>query len=66
MRARAGLLLTTWFEHNFSDKVMFGSNNPRHRSQRMMQGLEKIEMRPDTRAKLMGGNAIKWLGMEVK
>ena len=56
----------TWFEHNFSDKVMFGSNNPRHRSQRMMQGLEKIEMRPDTRAKLMGGNAIKWLGMEVK
>ena len=56
----------TWFEHNFADKVMFGSNNPRHRSQRMMQGLEKIEMRPDTRAKLMGGNAIKWLGMEVK
>lgn len=45
---------------------MFGSNNPRHRSQRMMQGLEKIEMRPDTRAKLMGGNALKWLGMEVK
>ena len=56
----------TWFEHNFADKVMFGSNNPRHRSQRMMQGLEKIEMRPDTRAKLMGGNALKWLGMEVK
>ena len=56
----------TWFEHYFADKVMFGSNNPRHRSQRMMQGLEKIEMRPDTRAKLMGGNALKWLGMEVK
>ena len=56
----------TWFEHNFADKVMFGSNNPRHRSQRMMQGLEKIEMRPDTRAKLMGGNALKWLGMEGK
>ena len=29
-------------------------------------GIEKLEMRPDTRAKLMGGNALKWLGMEVK
>ena len=31
-----------------------------------MQGLDKLEMRDDTRKKLMGGNAIKWLGMEVK
>ena len=52
----------TWFEHNFADKVMYGSDNPRNHT----HGIEKLEMRPDTRAKLMGGNAIKWLGMEVK
>lgn len=52
----------TWFEHNFADKVMFGSNNPRNHT----QGIEKLEMRPDTREKLMGGNAQKWLGMEGK
>ena len=52
----------TWFEHNFADKVMYGSDNPRNHT----HGIEKLEMRPDTRAKLMGGNALKWLGMEVK
>ena len=52
----------TWFEHNFADKVMYGSDSPRNHT----HGIEKLEMRPDTRAKLMGGNAIKWLGMEVK
>ena len=52
----------TWFEHNFADKVMYGSNSPRNHT----HGIEKLEMRPDTRAKLMGGNALKWLGMEVK
>ena len=52
----------TWFEHNFADKVLYGSNNPRNHT----QGIEKLEMRSDTRAKLMGGNALKWLGMEGK
>ena len=52
----------TWFEHNFADKVMYGSNSPRNHT----HGIEKLKMRPDTRAKLMGGNALKWLGMEVK
>ena len=42
--------------------MMYGSDNPRNHT----HGIEKLEMRPDTRAKLMGGNAIKWLGMEVK
>ena len=32
----------------------------------LRQGIEKLEMRADTRAKLMGGNAMKWLGMEGK
>jgi predicted TIM-barrel fold metal-dependent hydrolase len=53
-----------WFEHNFPDKVMFGSNNPRFRSQRIMRGLDSIQMRDSTREKLMGGNALKFLGLE--
>lgn len=53
-----------WFEHNFADKVMFGSNNPRFRSARIKRGLDSIEMREETREKLLGGNALRFLGME--
>ena len=52
----------TWFEQNFADKVMYGSNRPRNHT----KGIELLEMRDDTRKKLMGENALKWLGMEVK
>ncbi|MBQ2791879.1 MAG: amidohydrolase [Oscillospiraceae bacterium] len=52
----------TWFEQNFADKVMYGSNSPRNHT----KGIERLEMRPETRKKLMGGNALKWLGMEEK
>ena len=52
----------TWFEQNFADKVLYGSNSPRNHT----KGIERLEMRPETRKKLMGGNALKWLGMEEK
>lgn len=54
-----------WFENNFSDKVMFGSNNPRFRSARIKRGLDSLKMRDETRAKLLGGNAVKFIGLEV-
>ncbi|MDD2955378.1 MAG: amidohydrolase family protein [Oscillospiraceae bacterium] len=53
-----------WFQNNFAKQVMFGSNNPRFRTARVKRGLDSIEMRDDVREKLMGGNALRFLGME--
>ncbi|MDY3918347.1 MAG: amidohydrolase family protein [Candidatus Limivivens sp.] len=53
-----------WIEHNIHDKVMFGSGNPRFRSARIKRGLESIPWRPDVREKILGGNAVKFLGLE--
>lgn len=53
-----------WFQNNFPKQVMFGSNNPRFRTARVKRGLDSVEMRDDVREKLMGGNALRFLGME--
>ena len=53
-----------WFEHNFPDQVMFGSNAPRFRPVRIMRGLQSVEMSEKNQKKLLGGNALKFLGME--
>lgn len=53
-----------WIENNFKDKVMFGSNNPRFRTARIKRGLDSIDWRPSTKAKIFGENAIKFLGLE--
>lgn len=54
-----------WFENNFPDKVMFGSNNPRFRSARIKRGLDSLEMRDETRKMLLGENALRFIGTEV-
>ncbi|TCL44752.1 amidohydrolase family protein [Harryflintia acetispora] len=53
-----------WIENMFSDKVMFGSNSPRFGEEDMKYGLEKLGLRERTLAKVLGGNAMKFLGME--
>jgi uncharacterized protein len=53
-----------WIENNIKDKVMFGSNNPRFRTARIKRGLDSIDWRPATKAKILGGNAVKFLGLE--
>jgi predicted TIM-barrel fold metal-dependent hydrolase len=53
-----------WLDNDFSDKVMFGSNNPRFRSARIKRGLESLKIRKETLAKVLGGNAEKFLGLE--
>ena len=55
-----------WVEHNLADKIMFGSNNPRFRPARIKRGLEYQPFSPETLAKILGGNAVKFLGLEVK
>lgn len=53
-----------WIENNLHDKVMFGSNNPRFRTARIKRGLESIEWRTSTKEKILGGNALRFLGLE--
>lgn len=53
-----------WFEHNFENQVLFGSNAPRFRPVRIMRGLCSVEMSEKARRKLLGENALAFLGME--
>lgn len=53
-----------WLENNLKDKVMFGSNSPRFKPRRIKHGLDQLELRPGTREKIMGRNALKFLGVE--
>lgn len=53
-----------WLENNLKDKVMFGSNSPRFKPRRIKYGLDQLDLRPATRSKIMGENALRFLGME--
>ena len=55
-----------WVEHNLADKILFGSNNPRFRPARIKRGLEAQPFSPETMDKSLGGNAVKFLGLEVE
>lgn len=55
-----------WVEHNLADKILFGSNNPRFRPARIKRGLEYQPFSPETLAKILGGNAVRFLGLEVE
>lgn len=52
----------TWIEHNFLDKVMFGSNLPRFRPARLREGLESLPLDKKSLEKILGTNAEKFLG----
>lgn len=52
-----------WIENNLSDKVLFGSNNPRFRPARIKRGLESLHFSEETMEKILGQNAIKFLGL---
>lgn len=53
-----------WLENNLKDKVMFGSNSPRFKPRRIKYGLDQLNLREATRSKIMGENALRFLGME--
>ncbi|MBQ1907887.1 MAG: amidohydrolase [Firmicutes bacterium] len=54
-----------WLENNFADKVMYGSNNPRWRQERALDGLLSLGLREDVVRKITGENALRFLGMET-
>jgi predicted TIM-barrel fold metal-dependent hydrolase len=53
-----------WIDRNLNDKVMFGSNGPRFRANRLKPALESLNMRPSTFKKIFGTNAEKFLGLK--
>ncbi len=53
-----------WLEHNIGEKVLFGSNNPRFRPARIKRGLESLNLSKKTMDQILGGNAVRFLGLE--
>ena len=53
-----------WLQNCFQDKVMFGSNNPRFRHVRSLDGILNLPLREDVKKAILGENAIRFLGLE--
>ncbi len=53
-----------WLQNCFWDKVMFGSNNPRFRHVRSLDGIKNLPLRDDVMEAVLGGNALRFLGKE--
>lgn len=53
-----------WLQNCLWDKIMFGSNNPRFRHIRSLDGIKNLPLRPDVMEAILGGNAMRFLGME--
>lgn len=53
-----------WIERNLNDKVMFGTNAPRFRAKRLLPALEGLNFRKATLDKILGGNALKFIGIQ--
>ena len=53
-----------WLQNCFADKVMFGSNNPRFRHVRSLDGIKNLPLRDDVMEAVLGGNALRFLGLE--
>ncbi|MDP4109711.1 MAG: amidohydrolase family protein [Bacillota bacterium] len=56
----------SWIDRSLRHQVMFGSNNPRFEQIRMLEALQGMEFRESTLELILGGNALRFLGMEGK
>ena len=54
----------TWIDRSLNTKVMFGSNYPRIEQHRMRSALEAIGLREEMLARVLGGNAQVFLGLD--
>ena len=55
-----------WIDRMLADKVMFGSTYPRIEQKRMIGAVDVLNLRPKQKAMVLGGNALRFLGMEEK
>ncbi len=55
-----------WLQNSFADKVMFGSDLPRWRQVRAMEGLKELPVRKDVLDRILGSNAEVFLGWRKK
>lgn len=55
-----------WLQNNIMDKVMYGSNLPRFRQARTLEGLKNLPVREDVMEKILSVNAKVFLGREVR
>lgn len=53
-----------WIDRMLFDKVMFGSAYPRIEQKRMVGAVNSLTLRDEQRRMVMGGNALRFLGME--
>ena len=53
-----------WIDRMLMDKVMFGSNYPRIEQKRMLDAIDVLTLRPENKAKVVGENAMRFIGME--
>lgn len=51
-----------WLQNNLFQKVMYGSNYPRFRQERVKAGLESLPVREDVKRAVLGENAQVFLG----
>lgn len=54
----------TWIDRSLRHQIMFGTDDPRLEARRMKIALESLELRPSTLELILGGNALKFLGLE--
>ena len=53
-----------WIDRMLMDKVMFGSNYPRIEQKRMLSAIDVLNLRTENKAKVVGENAMKFIGIE--
>lgn len=53
-----------WIDRMLFDRVMFGSTYPRIEQKRMVKAVDALTLRPLQKELVLGGNAVKFLGLE--
>jgi hypothetical protein len=53
-----------WAERAFAKQILFASNTPRFRAFKMRRAIEKLPIIKEVKEDILGGNAVRFLGME--
>lgn len=53
-----------WAERAFAKQILFASNTPRFRAFKIRRAIEKLPIIKEVKEDILGGNAVRFLGME--